>query len=412
MTTSVLREAYTSLLSRSRLRPNTHQAALIDRLALLQTQLTKPQTLARQQLRGCYIYGSVGTGKSRLADLFASTLPGGLSYRRAHFHEFMLDIHSRLHRARSEPGFAGDPLLQIGRQVALESHILCFDEFQVSDIADAMILKRLFGAIWSAGGVMVSTSNRHPDELYANGLNRDLFVPFITDLKRMCEVWKLGGEEDYRFSHTAEKDKVYFTDTKAFEAALSKAVRNSPPRKEVIPIMMNRVLEVRAYDNHSDEGKRIVVEGTFEEFCRRNLGAADYHALCARASSIYISSVRQFRTTELDYLRRFITLIDLAYESRTRVVCLADCALADLFTHVAPGVQTAVVESLNVRKGGGSSSSMMSTFIGETEWSATGLQDASLATGGAGETDVKFAIGRAISRLAEMERRDYGLRDD
>ena len=409
---SALKEAYTSLLSKSRLRPNLHQAALIDRLALLQTQLVKPQTLARRELQGCYIYGSVGTGKSRLADLFASTLPNNLSYRRAHFHGFMLDIHSRLHQARSAPGFAGDPLLQIGRQVAGESRVLCFDEFQVSDIADAMILKRLFGAIWAAGGVMVGTSNRHPDELYANGLNRDLFIPFIKDLKRMCEVWKLGGEEDYRFSHTTEKDKVYFTDTKAFEATLSKTVQNSTPRTEIIPIMMNRVLEVQAYTDRSDNRGKIVVEGSFEEFCQRNLGAADYHALCARTSSVYISGLTQFRATELDYLRRFITLIDLAYESRTRIICLADCPLSNLFAHVAPGVQTAVVESLNVRKGGGSSSSMMSTFIGETEWSATGLQNASLATGGAGETDVKFAIGRAISRLAEMERRDYGLRDD
>lgn len=161
MSESAIHAAYKTLLSRGRLTANPSQAALVMRLARLQQTLSQspdPQT-------GLYIYGSVGTGKSRLADLFSSTLPPGISKRRVHFHEFMMDIHRRLHRARSLSTYAGDPLVQIGRQVREESRVLCFDEFQVSDIADALILKRLFGAIWESGGVMVSTSNRHPDRL-------------------------------------------------------------------------------------------------------------------------------------------------------------------------------------------------------------------------------------------------------
>lgn len=404
MSKSVLHDAYSALLSRGRLKANSNQAALIDRLAILQTQLSS----SPQSLPGLYIYGSVGTGKSRLADLFAATLPSGVSKRRTHFHEFMLDIHKRLHQARSAPGFAGDPLLRIGHEVAAESRLLCFDEFQVSDIADAMILKRLFGAIWAGGGVMVSTSNRHPDQLYENGLNRPLFLPFIEDLKRRCAVWRLQGEEDYRLSPTSEREEVFFTDRAAFEVALVQATEEEAFSTLVIPVMMNRALQVQAYTSPTG---RTIVSSSFADLFQRNLGAADYHALCATANTVFVSGLRQFHTTELDYVRRLITLIDLAYETKTKVIILSDDPLTELFKKVAPSVQPQLLESLSVRKEGGSSSSMMSTFIGETEWSATGLKAASLATGGAGETDVRFAIGRAVSRLSEMGRRDFGMLD-
>jgi len=404
MSKSALHEAYKSLLKSGRLSANPNQAALIDRLSILQSRLATTEG----SLPGLYIYGSVGTGKSRLADLFASTLPTNVSKRRTHFHEFMLDIHTRLHRARSAPGYAGDPLLKIGRQVALESRVLCFDEFQVSDIVDAMILKRLFGSIWAAGGVMVSTSNRHPDRLYENGLNRLLFLPFIEELKRKCEVWNLLGDADYRMTATGEREEVYFTDRSEFDTALAQATNNEPLQTIKIAVMMNRALEVQAL--HRTDG-RYVVSSQFSDLCHKNLGAADFHALCATASSIYISGLTRFQAKQLDYVRRFITLIDIAYESKTRIVCLSDTPLKELFKIVAPGIKAQLLESLSVRKEGGSSSSMMSTFIGETEWSATGLQDASLATGGAGETDVRFAISRAISRLSEMGLKEYGRLD-
>jgi peroxisome-assembly ATPase len=150
-----LHAAYKRLLERCYLTPNPSQAALVDRLSGLQQSLAD----LNYDQGGLYIYGDVGTGKSRLADLFAATMPPSISTRRVHFHEFMMDIHSRLHHARSVAGYSGDPLPQIGREVRNESKVLCFDEFQVTDIADAMIIKRLFGAIWDNGGAMVATSN-------------------------------------------------------------------------------------------------------------------------------------------------------------------------------------------------------------------------------------------------------------
>ncbi|KAM0706014.1 hypothetical protein Q7P35_007374 [Cladosporium inversicolor] len=398
MSAPALTTAYRSLLQRGRLTPDPLQSALVDRLSLLQTELLATSTLPQQQQkrnprpppRGLYIHGGVGTGKSRLADLFASTLPPSISSRRIHFHEFMLDIHHRLHLARSQSHYAGDPLVQIGRDVQRESRVLCFDEFQVTDIADAMILRRLFGAVWDCGGVLVSTSNRAPGRLYENGLNRELFVPFIGDLERRCEVWEVRGREDYRMKGLGggggERVETVFLERGAFEGSFRGRIEGD------------------------GEGGGLVVGATFDELCRANRGSADYISLCRSAKAIYVSGLRRFERDELDVVRRFITLVDLAYEAGARIFCLSEVPLMEVFANIVPG-QTIPVEAsvkrqmgsnMTVRGEGGSSSSMSSTFFGDMEWSATGLREASLATGGAGETDVRFAVGRAVSRLFEM----------
>ena len=413
MSRGPIHSAYASLVAKGRLSANPSQAALVDRLSRLQDELMT----SRRTQGGLYIYGNVGTGKSRIADLFASTLPAEVSRRRIHFHEFMMDIHSRLHRARSVAGYSGDPLVQIGREVRDECKVLAFDEFQVSDIADAMILKRLFGAIWDRGGVMVATSNRHPETLYKKGLNRSLFLPFLAELQRRCEVWKLEGTQDYRMSTRDNKEQavtVFFTEQEDFLSSLAKATGSARPEGLTIDVMMGRNLQVLTYGAGKD-GKKIV-KASFQELCEKNLGSADYHALCKVANTIYLAGLRQFKEDELDFVRRFITLIDLAYESKTRIVCLSSVPFFELFAKLVrgdgtrePAVQQKL-EEISVRRGGGSSSSMMSTFIGEMEWSATGLP-ASLVSGGAGEIDVRFAIGRAVSRLFEMGTRLYGISD-
>ncbi|KAF7190741.1 AFG1-like ATPase [Pseudocercospora fuligena] len=348
-------------------------------------------------------------------DLFASTLPSTITKRRIHFHEFMMDIHSRLHHARSLPSYSGDPLMKIGRTIREESHILCFDEFQVTDIADAMILARLFGSIWQNGGVMVSTSNRHPDGLYENGLNRDVVLPFIREVQKRCEVWQIGGTQDYRMrgvgGEAHEREENFFTDSKEFYQQLEKALHGRHLEQVSIPVQGGRVLDVSAVTSADDAGKLGVVSGTFEELCQGFLGSADYYALCSSTSTIFISGLHAFSPSDKDFVRRFITLIDLAYETKTRVMCLSEVPLAEVFIKIARSEQKKSGRSMNVKGEGGASSSMMSTFIGETEWSATGLMEASLATGGAGETDVGFAIGRAISRLYEMGAKTYGAKD-
>jgi protein AFG1 len=409
-------QAYKQLLNTQKLAPNASQTALAERLGKLQTQLIAED--AEKELKGVYIYGSVGTGKSRIADLFSETMPRQVSHRRVHFHEFLMDIHSRLHKERSQSGYKGDPLFDIGAElVQKESRVLCFDEFQVSDIADAMILKRLFAGIWQAGGVMVATSNRHPQNLYERGLNRPLFVPFIQELQKRCDVWHMEGQLDYRLRTSGkqdERDTVLFVDNAAFEASLKDAVKGEPLVPTVLKVMMGRELAVKAcivpagpasgYPKH-----HCIVQASFQELCEQNLGSSDYYALCHKASVLYLSGLRQFKEDELDFIRRLITLIDLAYETKTRVVCQSSVPLFDMFTNIVPQDEAIKAAEMSVKKGGGSSSSMMSTFIGEMEWSATGLP-ASLATGGAGESDVKFAIGRCVSRLFEMGAKSYGLK--
>ncbi|KAL5425953.1 hypothetical protein PMIN04_002183 [Paraphaeosphaeria minitans] len=414
---TALEATYRALISRGRLSQDNGQAALVTRLAQLQTSLTQPKSeLKASAPRGVYIYGSVGTGKSRIADLFAATLPSQISRRRIHFHEFMLDVHARLHKARSQSSFRGDPLIQIGMDVRTESQVLCFDEFQVTDIADAMILKRLFSAIWGTGGVLVSTSNRPPEKLYENGLNRDLFVPFIHQITDRCEVWKMEGQDDYRTKNSddpADRIDVLFLDPSKFKESLHKQLSGQELERLEIAVHGNRALSVSAIRPNGESG--LVVSSTFEEMCHSYRGSADYVALCRQSKDIYISKLRKFAKDDLDVVRRFITLVDLAYESKVRIFCLSDAPLVEVFANIVrPAdvpLQGQLPRQMTVRSEGGSSSSMMTTFIGETEWSATGLAEASLVTGGAGETDVRFAIGRAISRLYEMGSRKYGIGD-
>ena len=421
MSRNSLEGAYRSLLRNGRLSANPGQNALVERLTRLQDVLAASND--DDPVTGLYIYGGVGTGKSRIADLFAANLPNTITRRRAHFHEFMLDIHSRLHRARSASGYSDDPLPKIGRQVRDESRVLCFDEFQVTDIADAMILQRLFGSIWANGGVMVSTSNRHPDALYENGLNRALFLPFIAQLKSRAEVWQMEGEQDYRMLASGERQQTFFTESKPFQRLLKKATTGQTLTLRSIRVMMGRKLSVIATGN-PDEAGSMTVWASFAELCETSLGAADYHALCHASNTIFLEGLRRFRSNELDFARRFITLIDLAYESKTRVIIYSHQPLQVVFQDIVEAERVRVGakgsspsassgQQMRVQKGGGSSSSMMSTFVGgDTEWSATGLSEASLATGGAGETDVVFAIGRALSRLNEMGSAAYGQLDE
>ena len=217
---------------------------------------------------------------------------------------------------------------------------------------------------------------------------------------------------------TRDKDDqrvtVFFTDQKQFMNSLAEATGGARPEGTTIQVMMGRSLQVLKY-GASKDGKEIM-KASFQELCEKNLGSTDYYALCKVANTVYLAGLSQFKEDELDFVRRFITLIDLAYESKTRIVCLSSVPLFELFAKIVaskntpePAVQQKL-EEMSVRRGGGSSSSMMSTFIGEMEWSATGLP-ASLASGGAGEVDVKFAIGRAVSRLFEMGSKSYGMND-
>jgi predicted ATPase len=214
-----------------------------------------------------------------------------------------------------------------------------------------------------------------------------------------------------------EREEMFFTEREAFAALLGERLRGRDLVEGWIEVQGGRGLQLTGTVGDEDEEARTnkrfgLVHASFTQLCEQPLGTADYDALCTATDTIFLAGLRRFRADEKDAVRRFITLVDIAYERGTRVVCLSEVPLAEVFVNivrVSDAVQQKLAAGMRVRRGGGASSSMMSTFVGDTEWSATGLREASLATGGAGETDVGFAVGRAISRIYEMGAKDYAI---
>ena len=185
---------------------------------------------------------------------------------------------------------------------------------------------------------MISTSNRHPRDLYKNGLNRALFVPFIEDLQQRCELFEMKGQHDYRMDgrRQDQRDDIFFTKEAEFMESVKLATKDMTFQGSIeIPVAMNRKLSVdAAVTAGSSESKKAIVSATFSSLCEASVGSADYHALCNFASLVYLSGLRKFAADELDIVRRFITLIDIAYESRTRVLCLSTEPILKSFENI------------------------------------------------------------------------------
>jgi len=268
------------------------------------------------QLNGIYLYGGVGIGKSMMMDLFYADAPVEKK-RRVHFHDFMQRIHADLReeRAKGTP----DPLVPIAKRIAAEARLLCFDEMQVTDIADAMILGRLFEGLFEAGVVVVATSNRHPTGLYKNGLNRTLFVPFIEMIEQRLDVLHVEGPPDYR-KIDADRGGVYFapdddTTSRAFDDLWRSYCGDATP----FPAMLNlqgRYVELPL-------ATKTAVRAGFLDLCAKPLGAGDYLLLAKTYPTIFIEHVPVLSPEKRDQAKRFVTLVDALYEARARVVILA-----------------------------------------------------------------------------------------
>lgn len=277
--------------------------------------------------QGIYFYGGVGRGKSMLMDMFFEDAPVKRK-RRVHFHAFMQQVHIRLNEYRKFKGRESDPIPAVAEQVANEATLFCFDEFQVRDITDAMILRRLFETLFACGVVVVATSNRPPRDLYKDGLQREQFLPFIDLVEVKMDVLALEGKTDYRLEQMRALDMYITPDDETarekLETAFVRLTHGARTHAASIPVQGRDVAIPKAA-----QGVALV---TFNDLCGRPLGPADYLELARRFHTLIIAGIPKMTADDMDIARRFVTLIDALYEGYVKLICSAEVEPMELYT--------------------------------------------------------------------------------
>jgi cell division protein ZapE len=332
---------YRALRQRGLLQPDPAQQLAIERLQSLYRALLhyRPETglrgwLARFGLAenggshapvGLYLCGPVGRGKSMLMDLFFRSVPN-LRKRRVHFHAFMVEVHDRIERERRAQ--TDWPIAKVAQDLASEAALLCFDEFQVEDIADAMILERLFRALFDAGVVVVATSNRAPDELYEHGLQRERFLPFIVLLKQRLYVLELDSGRDYRLARLHGKPVYHCPLDEAAHDALEHAFAELTDGASAA----GATLTVKGRPLVVPRAARGVAWFAFADLCAQPLGAADYLAIAERFAAVIVEGIPRLSPQQRNEARRFNILIDTLYEPRTLLMASAEAPPEEIYT--------------------------------------------------------------------------------
>ena len=332
---ATVHDRFATAVAKGALEPDAAQALLVTELDRLAGELkgyrlaTAPGVLGRlfgakphMAPRGLYIYGDVGRGKTMLMDMFFAAAEVAPK-RRVHFHAFMADVHARVHawRQAKKRGEAvgDDPIAPLASALAEESALLCFDEFAVRDIADAMILDRLFGALFALGVVVVATSNVAPADLYRDGLNRALFLPFLDLLAERMEIVSLDARIDYRLQKLERAPVYYCPADAAADAAMDAAFHRLTGCAKGEPAQVERL--GRVLDIPQMVGG--VARFGFDALCRRPLSAGDYVALASRFETVFLDHIPLMGDDERNAAKRFINFIDAAYDARVKLLASA-----------------------------------------------------------------------------------------
>jgi cell division protein ZapE len=337
---------YAALVAAGKIEADSGQAILARRLTALEGRID-PHRLARKSsalgwlfgkreqagapLKGLYVYGEVGRGKTMLMDLFFET-SAVVRKRRVHFHEFMADVHERVHVYRQEikNGETSelDPIQRTAAAIAEESWLLCFDEFHVTDIADAMILGRLFTRLFELGVVMVATSNLAPSDLYKDGLNRALFLPFIALLERQCEVVRLEARIDFRLEKLTGVPTWYVPDDAKADAALDEAWRRLAGGHAGLP----HKLMVKGHAVRIPKAAMGVARFSFGDLCEQPLAAIDYLRIAHEFHTVILEHIPVMDYARHNEAKRFIILIDTLYDNSVKLLASAQAQPDELYT--------------------------------------------------------------------------------
>jgi cell division protein ZapE len=343
---SALQAAYDARLAAGDIRPDPAQDAGLRALIRLEGDLVSGEAEAGRLTamfrkpegqRGVYLWGPVGRGKSMLMDLFFETAPTPKK-RRTHFHVFMGEVHRLIDVFRKGDPAArrarfgrlkngDDPIPPVAEAIAEDARLLCFDEFQVTDIADAMILGRLFDALFARGVTLVVTSNRAPDGLYKDGINRQLFLPFIDMLKERLEVVAVAGGHDYRLDRLRAAGTWFSPNDKDHQRAFDALWRDMLGAEEET----GATLEVLGRHVTLPRASGGLVRASFASLCSVALGPNDYVALAERFHTVFLENVPKLDASRREEARRLVILIDALYEAKARLIVLAEAEPAQLY---------------------------------------------------------------------------------
>ena len=341
---SDLVERYEAMVAAGDIESDSAQKRVVAHLNLLRNELEN-RSLAKKssalgwlfarrehehRLKGLYIHGSVGRGKTMLMDLFYQSLPNK-SKKRVHFHEFMIDIHDRIYawRQKSKRGEVKgeDPIAPVAADIAKEANILCFDEFQVNDIADAMIIGRLFSCLFNHRVIVIATSNTTPENLYRDGLNRALFLPFIDMIRDYLDIDRLDARTDFRLEKLAGQPVYFLPLGKKSNEAMDLAWLRWSNGKGGQPTK----LDVKGRSVQVPSAVNGAARFTFADLCAHALGAADYLKIARTYHTVFIDRIPALGPDRRNEARRFINLIDAFYDNNVKLIASAAVVPAALY---------------------------------------------------------------------------------